>query len=397
MRDDHDADVVVVGGGYTGLTAAIDLAERGFSVVLLEARQIGWGASGRNGGQVIGGFARDLDGLDKQHTEQLHALSDAAIALLVERVARYQIPCDLRWGFLHAAEKPRHLRECQQMAEAGDIPGGYFLDRQAFAARLGSDYYQGGFFDPSCGHLHPLDYARGLGQAALAAGVKIFENSAVVDYQCEGNQVTVRTAAGRVMAQSLVLAGNALIKGVARTIEPYIMPIGTHIIATAPLPDDLAARIMPGHPAVCDMNFVLNYFRLSADNRLLFGGRVSYSGLEMPHVTALMRQSMVRIFPDLANVPVEYSWGGLVDISLNRLPHLGQIEKNVFFAQGFSGHGVVLTGMAGRVLAEAVAGQMTQFDVFAKIRHMPFPGGRFLRKPALVLAMMWYRLRDLLP
>ena len=396
----HRADIVVVGGGYTGLTAALDLAERGYQVVLLEAHQIGWGASGRNGGQVIGGFSPDRSTIEKNlgrlHADQLAALSDDALALLKDRIARHRIDCDLRWGFINAAEKPRQVRECRHLAEQDAIPGGLFLDRSQMAVRVGSEHYQGGFFDPNSGHLHPLDYARGLGRAAITAGVSIFEHSAVVNYHAENNQVTVTTAQGEVTATNLILAGNAYIKGVAPRIEPFIMPIGTHIIATAPLSVDLAARIMPDRPAVCDMNFVLNYFRLSADRRLLFGGRVSYSGFEMPHVTDLMRKTMVKIFPDLADVPVDHSWGGLVDISLNRLPHLGQLEKNVFFAQGFSGHGVVLTGMAGRVLADAVAGQLERFDVFSRIRHQPFPGGRLFRKPSLVLAMLWYRLRDLL-
>lgn len=396
LSDSITTDIAIIGAGYTGVSAALDLAARGYQVVVLEAQSVGWGASGRNGGQIIGGFARDITGLvGADDARSLALIAADAMNLIRARIDQHQIECDLRWGYICAAEKKRQIAECQTIAEL--TADGVFLDRAAMAERLGTDYYLAGCYDPKSGHLHPLKYARGLAQAALGLGVQIYEQSPVVALE-QGAQehVMLKTLHGQITARHVILAGNALLHGIAPQIAPYIMPVGTHIIATEPMPESWAHTILRDQPAVCDLNFVLNYFRKTPDHRLLFGGRVSYSGFEMPHVTALIRQKMVTIFPQLASVGISHSWGGLIDISMNRLPHLGKIGKNIWFAQGFSGHGVVLTGVAGRILAEAIDGQMARFDVMARIPHHPFPGGRLLRKPALVLAMMWYRLRDLI-
>jgi gamma-glutamylputrescine oxidase len=403
LEGDLRCDVCVVGGGYTGLTAALELAEHGFDVVLLEARQIGWGASGRNGGQIITGYNKSMEAIEswvgREDARRLWEFGEEAKTLLAERVERHRIACDLTWGYAHAAVKPRHLRDVEAMEQEMRNRYGYDrirrLDRAAMAELVGSEAYVGGLYDSGSGHLHPLNYALGLADACRAAGVRIFEDTAVTRINT-GAEPSAQTATGTVRARFLVLGGNAYLGGVAPALAPMIMPVATYIIATEPLGAERAAALLPTGIAVSDMNFVLNYFRRSPDHRLLFGGGVSYSGLDQPGLKAVLRAKMLKIFPQLRDARVEYCWGGNVAITMNRMPHLGRLSPTCYFAHGYSGHGVALTGMAGRTIAEAIRGTAERFDVFARIPHRPFPGGRRLRMPALVLAMLWFRMRDLL-
>ncbi len=248
-------------------------------------------------------------------------------------------------------------------------------------------------FDPNCVHLHPLKYALGLARAALAAGVRVYEHSPALRIE-PGTSVTVVSEQGRVRAEQVVLAGNCHLGGLAPTLRARIMPVGTYIIATAPLGEARARQLLPGDDAVSDCHFVLDYFRRSADHRLLFGGKVSYSGLPPANLKAAMRRDMLRVFPQLADVAIDSGWGGFVDITRSRAPDFGQLADNIWFAQGFSGHGVALTGLAGRLIAEAIVGQPQRLAWFQRFRHARFPGGRWLRTPALVLGMAYYRLRD---
>lgn len=402
LQGEVSCDVCVVGGGYTGLTAALELAERGFSVVLVEAERVGWGASGRNGGQFITGYSRSMANVESrvgaEDARLLWDLNLEATDLLAERVERHRIDCGLTWGYVHAAVKRRHLQEVTETEHEMRERYGYQkirrLDGAAMAQIVRSEAYIGGLLDTGSGHLHPLNYALGLAHAAEAAGVQVFENSRVRSLD-SGAQPWVGTDTGRVRARFLVLACNAYINGLA-PIGHTIMPVGTYMIATERLGPERAAALLPTNAAVSDMNFVLNYFRRSADHRLLWGGGVSYSGFEQPGLQAALRRKMITAFPQLDDVAIEYLWGGHVAITVNRLPNLGRVSPTTFYAQGYSGHGVALTGIAGRVIAEAVAGTAERFDVFARIPHLPFPGGRRLRMPALVLAMLWFRLRDLL-
>ncbi len=398
-----DCDVCVVGGGLTGLTAALELAERGFDVILLEANRIGWGASGRSGGQLIFGYACEM--------HKLAALSSPADARLMfdwsleaidamrARVARHAIDCDWRDGQLHVAIKPRQVDELRGYGEtlARDYAYGglQLLDRAGLAAHIASPRYLAGLFDPRGAHLHPLKYTLGLAAAARAAGVRMFEQSRALAI-VRGDAPRVRCAGGEVRARHVVLAGNAWLGRLVPELERKIMPVGTYIIASAPLGDALAHACLPSDAAVTDINFVLDYFRLSADRRMLFGGRVSYSKIPPPNLAGSMRRRMLRAFPQLAGIEVGYAWGGYVDITMNRAPHFGRLDRSLYFAQGFSGHGMAVTGLAGRVIAEALAGDASRLDVFARIPHRDFPGGRWLRTPSLVAAMTWYRLRDLL-
>ena len=397
-----DADVCILGAGYTGLSAALELAEAGYRVVVLEAERIGWGASGRNGGQAIVGFGCEQDKLETlvgaEDARKLFDLSREGMAWMQGRIAKHAIACDWRDGHASVPIKPRQERQLRawqaHMAERYDYRMDWW-DREQLRAQLASDRYLGAVYDPHSGHLHPMEYALGLAQAALAAGVRIFERSRVMEL-VRGKTPAMKTAQGEVRCDHAILAGNAWLRGVAPELESRIMPVGTYIGATVPLGEARARQLIRNDMAVADVNWALDYFRLSRDHRLLFGGRASYSTLPPPNLRGTMARRMRRVFPQLQDVDIQYVWGGYVDISLNRAPHWGRLTPNIYFAQGFSGHGVAATGLAGKLIAEAVRGQAERFDLFARIPHLPFPGGRTFRTPLLVAAMAWYKLRDAL-
>jgi gamma-glutamylputrescine oxidase len=409
------ADTCVVGGGLAGLSAALELAQAGQRVVLLEAREIGWGASGRNGGQVLGGFASEQDIYEKKFgmdlARQAFQISLEGLDLLRERVRTHEIDCALQEGAITVAIGARKAASLRSWYEHMRDVYGYsalsWLDAQAVSNAVASERYCAGVRDAGGCHIHPLNYTLGLARAAQAAGVQIFEHSEVtrVSDRSQPGKVVVNTARGQVVAEHVVLAGNCTLPmdvvdsdaplgrgGLARRI----MPVGTWIVATEQLGSERAASLIPGGECVCDTQFVLDYFRVSEDQRMLFGGRVSYSQRAPRNLEKELRACMERVFPQLAGVGIEYCWGGYVDISMNRAPDFGRIGSRIYYLQGFSGHGVALTGMAGRLAAEAIRGQAERFDVMARLEHAPFPGGDWLRTPALILGTSWYRLRDML-
>jgi gamma-glutamylputrescine oxidase len=397
------ADVVVLGAGIAGCSTALHLAQRGYRVVVLEARFVGYGASGRSGGQTIFGLAAGQQSLaaqvGKDDAKRLFDLSVEALDLTQSLIREHAIDCDYHPNHIHAAIKARHVDELEQWAHELHHDYGYesprMLDRAALAAHLNSERYLAGLIDPRSGHLHPLKFTQGVARAAEAAGAVIHENSEVLRYE-DGAQVRVHTAQGVVTAQHLVLCGNAYIGQVAPRLARRILGVGTYIIATEPLGEERVRALLPSNAAVADINWILDYFRRSDDHRLLFGGRVSYSSVQPLHLAESMRKRMVRVFPSLADAKVAYAWGGYLDITMSRAPDFGRLAPNVFYLQGFSGHGVTLTGLAGKLVAEAVAGTAERFDVFTRIPHRDFPGGPVFRRPSLVLAMLYYRLRDLL-
>ncbi|MHA1600374.1 MAG: NAD(P)/FAD-dependent oxidoreductase [Alphaproteobacteria bacterium] len=398
------ADVCVIGGGYTGLSTAICLAERGYDVVVLEANRVGWGASGRNGGQICTGFAPGMGAvqkaLGKADAKKIFDITEEAKALLRERVARYKIDCDLHWGYFHAATKQRHVVDLAEDQETLARDFGYddtrlVKGRDAVAPYVNSKAYVGGLYEGGAGHLHPLNYCLGLARAAEAAGARIFEGSAVERLE-HGTPAMAVCATGSVTAKTVVLAGNAYLGGVVPEIQGKVMPVGTYIAATEVLGESRARSLIPKNIGVADCNFVLNYYKRSTDHRMLFGGRVSYSTLMPPNLPKAMRHKMLEVFPDLSDVRFEYTWGGFVAITMERTPHFGRLGDNIYFAQGYSGQGAAMTGIAGKILAEAIAGQAERFDLLARLPHTTFPGGRLFRTPTLAMAMLWYRMRDLL-
>jgi len=396
------ADVCVVGAGYTGLSTALHLAERGYSVVLLESRLVGWGASGRNGGQMGTGQRRDEDELEarfgRDAARQLFDLGLAARDLVRDLIFRHAIDCDLTPGQILCAAKPGHATALA--ARAGKLARDYGYDRQqvlspaALRRIVDSPLYHGGIRDEGAAHLHPLNFALGLAGACARAGVRLHEHTTVTGHAASGpGTIRVQTTRGDVTARFLVLACNGYLGSLEPRIADRIMPINNYLVATAPLGAS-AGQLIADPACVHDTLFVVNYFRLSRDGRLLFGGGENYTRHFPRDIAAFVRRPLTRVFPQLADVPLEYAWGGTLAITLNRLPHLGRLAPNVYFAQGYSGHGVATATLAGQLMADAVAGTAGRFDVFARLPPPPFPGGTLLRWPAQVLGMLWFALRD---
>lgn len=402
------ADVCVVGAGFSGLSAALELRARGYSVVVLEAQRVGWGASGRNGGQALVGFAGE-DAIESQFSaadaRRAWNTSVEGLQLLRQRIATHAIDCDFVPGYMSlavGARKSQALHEwVEHVARTYDYPMRK-IDAAEVKNCVASERFHGGAYDAGSGHLHPLKYCLGLAAAARTAGAQIFENSPVIHVERGnlGKKPVVKTAQGEVACDFVVLAGNVYLNEYGKTVAPElgrrIMPVGTYIIATEPMAKKRADMLIRQRAAVCDTNFVLDYFRLTADHRMLFGGRVSYTTATPMNLAVSMRQRMLAVFPQLADLAVPHAWGGFVDITMNRAPDFGRLGNNIYYLQGFSGHGVALTGMAGKLVAETIAGQAERFDLLSRIQHHSFPGGTLMRTPALVLGTLYYRLRDLL-
>ncbi len=401
LEGDADCDVCIIGGGFTGLSAALELAERGLDVVLLEAHRAGWGASGRNGGQAGSGQRRDQDWLERavgrEDAHRLWDIAQQAKALVKERIARHAIACDLKPGILHVSHKRGFVADDHAYVEKLRSEYGYDDIRAVSDAEaremLGSTLYYGGSLDMGAAHLHPLNFALGLAEAARAAGARIFERSPATGFE-SGDPASVRTAGGKVRARFVILACNGYLDGLAPRVAARVMPINNFVIATEPLGEDRARQIIRDDVAVADSKFVINYYRLSADRRLLFGGGETYSYDFPQDIKAFVRPYMLRVYPQLADVKIDYGWGGTLGITMKRMPYFARPAPNVLNASGYSGHGVALATLAGQILAEAVEGTLGRFDVMTRIPARKFPGGTRLRGPLLVLAMLWYGLRD---
>ena len=395
------ADVCIVGAGFTGISAALHLAERGYSVIVLEAERVGWGASGRNGGQVGSGMRESMDDLERtlgpSRAESLWALSEEAKAIIAERIARHGIECDWRPGNLLASTRERYMGWIEAEAEFCQRRFGYhgyrMLSRAEMREEVASDCYVGGRMDTGGGHLHPLRFVLGMAAAAHGAGARIFEGSRVERIRW-GRPAEVSTARGVVTAEHVVLAGNAHLGRLEPRLEPRIMPIVNHQLATEPLGEPRAGSLVRSGACVHSTRFVVDYFRCTPDHRLLFGGGETYSDRPPDDLAEFVRRYLLRVFPQLADVRIDHAWSGRLAITMSRLPHVGRVAPNGFFAHGFSGHGVALTQIAGKLVAEAVAGTAERFDVLAGLRHRAFPGGTRFRHPLLVLGMLYYALRD---
>ncbi len=401
LEGDTQADVCVIGGGFTGLSAALNLAERGMKVVLLEAERIGYGASGRCGGLIGSGQRRDPLEAEKTfghaRSKLLWDFAELAKREIRDRVAQHNIDCDLQKGQLVGVHKKRYLGWAAEMADAlaerYDYPDTHALDREATRAMVATDSFLEGFFDPNAATIHPLNYALGLAGAARNAGVAIYENSRVSAYT-RADPATITTDKGSVTASFVVLACNGYMGKLEPRVAGKMMPINNFMIATEPLGEERCSRLISGRYGVHDTRFVVNYFRLSNDHRLLFGGGENYCNSFPRDIAAFVRPYMLKLLPQLSDVAIEHAWGGKVAVTVNRWPHIGRLEPNLFFGQGYSGHGISTANFAGKLIAEAVAGTAERFDVFAKLPMRAFPGGTLLRYPGMVLGMLYYGIKD---
>ncbi len=401
LAGEVEAEVCVVGAGFTGLSAALELAERGHRVVVVEAAKVGWGASGRNGGQIVNGLNAGLETIGRRYgratADFVAGVVQEGGRIIRERVARYGIDCDLKDGQLFAAFTTRQMRELEAKQALWRRHGHdnfELIDRAGMRGQVASEAYVGGMLDRSGGHLHPLNLALGQAAAVETLGGVIHEGSPVV--RVEGIATAapvVRTARGAVRARAVILAGNAYLGDVVPEIADRVMPFSTQIMATEPL-GERGRRLLPTDVCVEDLRYVLDYYRLSADGRLLWGGGTVYGGTDPADIRAKLVPNLRRIFPGLGEVRIDFAWSGNCAISFSRVPQLGRIGPAVSFAQGYSGHGVVGSHLFGRILAEAVGGDLSRFDVFARVPWIPFPGGRRFAVPYSVLGSWWYGLRD---
>jgi len=403
LEGDQTCDIIIIGGGFTGLSSALHLAERGYDVILLEAHRVGWGASGRNGGQVGSGQRREQDELEqmvgRDDAHKLWDIAEESKDVVKALIAKHNIQCDWKPGILHADHRARFVEHSRTYAEKLQTEYGYedirFVDRDEMRAMLGTEFYYGGSLDMGAGHLHPLNFALGLADAARNAGARIFEGAVVTSYENQAGKVTVKTRDGSVVsANKLILGCNGYLDALDDRVAKRVMPINNFVIATEPLGDDLARELIRDDVAVADSKFVINYYRLSADKRMLFGGGETY-GYNFPRdIKAFVSPHMLEVYPQLKDVKIDYGWGGTLAITMNRMPFFEKVEDNIFTASGYSGHGVAMATLAGQIMADAVSGTMERFDVMANIKTPVFPGGKMLRFPMLVAAMLWYSIRD---
>ena len=405
LAGEHRCDVAVVGAGFTGISTALHLAERGYDVAVIEANRVGWGASGRNGGQLIDGIVgvEKINEIGKRYGESaantVRQIGIDCRDVVLDRINKYDINCDLKLGFLDVALTQEDLDDFEAEIERKrgmNYPHKMELvPQEKLHTVIGSDIYIGGMVHRGNGHLHPLNLCLGEARAAEENGARIFEQSTVTHVH-HGDKPRVETADGVMHADKVVLAGNAYLGKSEPRLYGKVIPAGSYIIATEPLGDELASEILPQDMAVCDQRVGLDYYRLSADKRLLFGGLCNYSGRHPKDITASIRPKMVKVFPQLEDTRIDYEWGGYIAITIKRIPQMGRIEGNTYYAHGYSGHGLAPTHIAGQILADTICGDAERFDVFERVKHWKVPGGRWFANPALALGMLYYRLKEIL-
>lgn len=395
------ADICIVGAGYTGLSAALALAENKYDVAVVEANLIGWGASGRNGGQIVNGLNASLQKIKRQFgqgpADFVGRLVQEGGSIIKRRIETYGIDCDFRPGNLFAAFTSAHMKgleEKQLLWRAYGMDDHEMLDRRQIREHVASEAYAGGMIDHSGAHIHPLNLALGEADAIEKLGGRIFEQSAVTQYEKSGAEFIVRTGRGAVRCKSVVFCGNAYLQGVAPDIERRVLPVSTQIVTTESLGKERATALLPTNLCVEDVRYILDYYRLTADNRLLFGGGTVYGGADPADVRAKLWPNLLKVFPQLSDVKLDFAWSGNFALSYSRVPQLGRLDDGVYFAHGYSGHGITGSHLFGKILAEAIDGDASRFDVFASLPYFEFPGGRALRVPYSVIGSWWYGLRD---
>jgi gamma-glutamylputrescine oxidase len=396
-----DADVCIIGAGFTGISAALELAEKGMSVVVLEAERIGFGASGRNGGQIVNGYSRDFETIERRFgpdtARKLSVMSREGGDIIRSRVARHGIGCDLRDGGFFAAFTPKQMREFETVkasCESYGLDGMEMVGKADLARYVSSQRYVGGMIDRRGGQIHPLNLVLGEARAAETLGARIFENSRATGIDLSGKRPVVRTTRGHVESRYLLVCGNAYLGNLLPKVTERMMPVSSQVMVTEKLDPALLEKMLPADYCVEDANYVLDYYRRTSDNRLLYGGGIGYGGQDPANLTGIIRPNMIKTFPELTNARIDYAWSGNFALTLTRIPHVGRLSDTVYFSHGDSGHGVTTTHLLGKILGEAVAGHAGRFDIWASLPSLPFPGGRAFRVPLTALGAWWYGLRD---
>ncbi|MFT6490704.1 MAG: gamma-glutamylputrescine oxidase [Parvibaculaceae bacterium] len=404
LTTETKCDVCIVGAGYTGLSAALHLAKKGYRVVVLESQRVGWGASGRNGGQLGSTHRKTQHELEhmlgKETAKGMWELAKESIATVKDIIDTYKIECDLTPGIIHAAWKKSDIEELEEEFDSLTNRYGYdqleMLNRSHMREQVDSTRYWAGLLDKGSAHLHPLNYALGLARAAQSHGAQIYENSAVTEIT-HTDPATVKTATGTVTASHVLLACNGYLGNLEKRVNGFIMPINNFIIATEPLGKEQARALIRDNVAIADTKFVIDYYRLSTDNRLLFGGGENYSPRFPKDIANFVRKPMLRVFPQLKDTKIDYAWGGTLALTLNRMPHFGHLKPNIVYAHGYSGQGINMATLGGKLAAEAISGTAERFDMMANVPIHKFPGGTLLRYPGMVAGMLFYALQDRLP
>jgi len=401
LQANISADICVIGGGFSGLSSALHLVGKGYRVVLLEASGIGWGASGRNGGQIVNGFSRDLITVEQRYgAEAARAIGEMTLEggnIIRQLIEKYDIRCDLKAGNVFAAFTSKQMRGLEAIRSNWQQHGHQgleLLDGASIRQHANTSLYVGGLLDRQGGHIHPLNLCLGEADAFESLGGCIFEQSAVTGIEPSGDKRLVRTLSGSVSADKVVVCGNAYLGNIVPQISNKIMPVSTQIVTTEILGEDLCGQLMPGHTCIEDSNYMLDYYRMTADHRLLFGGGSTYGGGEPANIIAKLRPHLERIFPQLKGIGIEYAWSGNFALTMTRIPHFGVIDNNIFFIHGYSGHGVTASHLAGKLISEVIDGHAERFNHFSQLPFYSLPGGRLFRIPLSVIGSWWYIARD---
>jgi gamma-glutamylputrescine oxidase len=401
LKGDHTIDICVVGAGYSGLSTALHLAEKGYKVAIIEGAQVGWGASGRNGGQIVNGLNASLQTIKKRYGQDtanfVAGLVQEGGEIIRDRVKTYDIKCDLKEGNIFVGLTPAHMKELEArraLWSSYGINNQDMLDKTQLRDHIGSDLYEGGMMDQTGGHMHPLNLCLGEAAAFEKCGGVIYEQSPVIHADTVAAKPAVKTTQGTMTCNTLILCGNAYLGHVVPALTSRVMPVSTQMMATASLDPAQAKALLPTDKCIEDVRYILDYYRLSGDNRLIFGGGTVYGGTDPSNVVAKLRPAMEKVYPSLKGVKIDHAWSGNFALSFSRVPQMGRLGTNTYFAHGYSGHGVTGSHTFGRILAQAVDGDRTRFDVFAKVPWYPFPGGRMLRVPYSMIGSWYYALRD---
>lgn len=398
---DHQIDICIVGAGYSGLSTGLHLVEKGYKVAIIEGAGVGWGASGRNGGQIVNGLNASLQTIRKRYGQDTASFVAGLVQeggeIIRERIKTYDIQCDLKEKNIFTALTPAHMKELESRMELWASYGLHhqeMLDKSQLREHVNSDLYEGGMIDHTGGHMHPLNLALGEAAAFESLGGTVYEMSPVIHVETDSAQPVVKTAKGQMTCTTLVLCGNAYLGHVVPALAARVMPVSTQVMATEPLGDERARDLIPQDACVEDIRYILDYYRLSGDKRLLFGGGTVYGGSDPRDIEAKLRPNMIKVFPELRDIRIDYAWSGNFALSFSRVPQMGRLGNNTYFAHGYSGHGVTGSHTFGRILSEAIDGDRTRFDVFENVPWYPFPGGRMFRVPYSVAGSWWYALRD---